>query len=90
MNIKAKKIQEQLHYFNIHSEMDSVYGNWIVTKNGDVVNFEYPIAVLSVHLYDQEWQKQIEGKEWLDSSYKEEFKKAIKRARNLFPAKNLE
>ena len=32
------KIHEQFHYFNIHADIDSVYGNWVVLSDGDVVN----------------------------------------------------
>ena len=42
-------VKEQFHYFNIQSERDSVYGNWSVSKVGDVVNSVFPYAVLSIH-----------------------------------------
>ena len=40
--VKEDKIKEQFHYYNIQAEIDSVYGNWAVSSNGDVVNFLYP------------------------------------------------
>ncbi len=40
------KVLEQFHYFNIQSDIDSVYGNWAVSSDGDVVNSVYPYAIL--------------------------------------------
>ena len=79
-----EKIKEQLHYFNIHSGVDSVYGNWVVTKNGDVVNYVYPFAILAIHLYDCDWNKQIEEKVWFKDSCKGDLDKGLKRAKLLF------
>lgn len=83
-----EKIREQLHYFNIHSEIDSVYGNWVVTKNGDVVNHVYPYAIMSIHLYDIEWLSHLEEKVWFKSSCKENLREALERAKTLSPQKN--
>ena len=49
------KVLEQFHYFNIQSDIDSVYGNWAVSSDGDVVNSVYPYAILSIHLCDSDW-----------------------------------
>ena len=35
--MNQEKILEQFHYFNIHADIDSVYGNWAVSTDGDVV-----------------------------------------------------
>lgn len=37
-NMEKKKVLEQFHYFNIQADVDSVYGNWAVSTDGDVVN----------------------------------------------------
>lgn len=80
-----EKIEELLHYFNIHGGVDSVFGNWVVTKNGDVVNYVYPFAIFCIHLYDCDWNKRIEEKVWFKDSCKENLNKALKRACLLFP-----
>lgn len=41
-----RKIKEIFHYFNIDSEIDSVYGNWAVAKSGDVVKRTYFLALV--------------------------------------------
>ena len=30
------KVLDLFHYFNIQADVDSVYGNWAVSKNGDL------------------------------------------------------
>lgn len=58
------KILVQFHYFNINSEIDSVYSNLAVSKNGDVVNFLYPYAILAIHLKDTDWLEKMKQKVW--------------------------
>ena len=81
--MREEKIREQLHYFNIHSEIDSVYGNWVITKKGDVVNYVYPYAIMSIHLYDIEWLSHFENKVWFKPYDKENFNNAIERAKTI-------
>jgi hypothetical protein len=77
------KVLEQFHYFNIQAEVDSVYGNWAVSKEGDVVNCVYPYAVLSIHINDVDWVARIRTKVWFKPESEEDFKKALKRAKTL-------
>lgn len=74
------KAEEILHYFNINSEIDSLYGNWAVAKNGDVVNYLYPYAILAIHLDDNNWMETISKKVWLKEECKKDLRKAIERA----------
>ena len=60
------KVLEQFHYFNIESEVDSVFGNWAVSKGGDVVNSVYPYAILAIHLKDTDWMEKMKTKVWLN------------------------
>lgn len=60
--MNQEKILEQFHYFNIRSDIDSVYGNWVVSKDGDVVNCLYPYAILSIHFKDANWLEKDENK----------------------------
>lgn len=59
-----EKIKEQFHYFNINADIDSVFGNWAVSKDGDVVNSLYPYAILAIHFNDADWLKKIKTKVW--------------------------
>ena len=57
-----RKIIEQFHYFNIHADIESVYGNWAVSTDGDVVNCLYPYAFLSIHFNDINWIEKMKTK----------------------------
>ena len=83
MMLDNPKIKEQFHYFNIHSEIDSVYGNWAVSKSGDVVNCLYPYAILSIHFNDTDWVEKIKTKVWFKPECEECLKQAIDRAKEI-------
>ena len=70
--METKKVLEQFHYFNIQADIDSVYGNWAVSTDGDVVNCLYPYAILAIHFRDVDWLEKMKKKIW--------FKPALKRA----------
>ena len=74
------KIKEQFHYFNIQSEVDSVYGNWAVSKEGDVVNSVFPYAILAIHLKDKDWIEKMKTKVWFKPECENALKQALKRA----------
>ena len=74
------KIKEQFHYFNIHAGIDSVYGDWAVSMDGDVVNSVYPYAILAIHLKDENWLKIIKAKVWFFPECEESLSKALNRA----------
>ncbi len=74
------KAEEILHYFNINSEIDSLYGNWVVAKNGAVVNYLYPYAILAIHLEDKDWMEAISKKVWFKDECKDNLRKVIGRA----------
>ena len=77
------KIKEQFHYFNIQSEIDSVYGNWAVSKDGDVVNCVYPYAILAIHLKDTDWLRKMQNKVWFKPECINSLKEALMRAESL-------
>ena len=77
---KNTKVKEQFHYFNIESEVDSVFGNWAVSKNGDVVNSVYPYAIFAIHLKDTDWFQKMKTKVWFKPECEDALQKAISRA----------
>lgn len=81
--MNRNKIQEQFHYFNIQSDIDSIYGNWAVSSNGDVVNSVYPYAILSIHLSDTDWLEVMKTKVWFRSECEEALNLAIQRANEI-------
>lgn len=74
------KIIEQFHYFNINSKIDSVYGNWAVSKDGDVVNYLYPYAILAIHLKDTDWLEKMKHKVWFKPKCEDALRHALERA----------
>ncbi len=75
-----EKILEQFHYFNIHADIDSVYGNWAVSTDGDVVNGLFPYAILAIHFQDTDWLKKMKTKVWFKPECEDSLKQAINRA----------
>lgn len=75
-----KKVKEQFHYFNIESEVDSVFGNWAVSKDGDVVNSVYPYAILAIHLKETNWMEKMRTKVWFKPECEPHLKNALDRA----------
>lgn len=74
------KIKEQFHYYNIHAGIDSVYGNWAVSSDGDVVNFLYPCAILYIHLGEADWIEKMKAKVWFKPKCEDSLRQALKRA----------
>lgn len=77
------KIEEQFHYYNIKSGIDSVYGNRAVSGNGDVVNCLYPYIIASVHIFDCDWINAFHAKAWSKSSNEKDLASALLRAKEI-------
>lgn len=75
------KVLEQFHYFNILAKKDSVYGNWAVSSDGDVVNSIYPYAIMGIHLMDTNWMHEIREKFWFRPECEEHMMMALKKAK---------
>ena len=79
----GQKVLEQFHYFNIESEVDSVFGNWAVSKDGDVVNSVFPYAILAIHLKDTDWMEKMKTKVWFRPECEEHLRQALDRAKEI-------
>ena len=77
------KIKEQFHYFNILADIDSVYGNWAVSTDGDVVNCLYPYAILAIHFYDVNWLEIMKQKVWFKPECEVALRQALERAKEI-------
>lgn len=78
-----EKVIEQFHYFNITSGIDSVFDNWAVSKDGDVVNCLFPYAILSIHLQKTDWLEKMKSKVWFRAEFEESLKCALQRANQI-------
>lgn len=81
--MNKQKILEQFHYFNIQADVDSVYGNWAVSTDGDVVNCLYPYAILAIHFKDTDWREKMKTKVWFKQECEESLVNALKRANQI-------
>lgn len=79
----ADKVLEQFHYYNINARVDSVYGNWAVSSEGDVVNSVYPYAILAIHLKDNDWAEKMKSKVWFKPECELDLRNALKRAEEI-------
>ncbi len=79
----TKKVLEQFHYFNIQADIDSVFGNWSVSTDGDVVNSVYPYAILAIHFKDADWTEKMKMKIWFKPECEDSLRKALNRAEEI-------
>lgn len=77
------KIKEQFHYFNIQADVDSVFGNWAVSTEGDVVNSLFPYAILAIHLKETDWIEKMKTKVWFRSECEDSLRLALERANEI-------
>lgn len=80
------KIKSVFEYYNVNSEVDSEFGNWVVSKDADVINVEkaYPIYTNRVKNEGVDsWLDHMRKKTWFDGVEDENFQKAYKRAEEI-------
>lgn len=87
--MNQEKIIDQFHYFNIHANIDSVYGNWAVSSMGDVVNCLYPYAILAFHFNDTDWLAKMKTKVWFKPECEDALKNALDRAKQIHLQKSV-
>ncbi len=85
--METNKIKEQFHYFNIQADVDSVYGNWAVSTEGDVVNCLYPYAILAIHIKDADWMEKMKTKVWFKPECGKSLQNALTRANSIMNKK---
>lgn len=81
-----EKINEVFEYYNVQSEIDSTFGNWVVSKDGDVINVEhmYPIFTNQVQsTVVDEWVDHLTEKTWFNGSEAEDFRKSYMRVEEI-------
>lgn len=81
--MEKNKVIEQFHYFNIQAEVDSVYGNWAVSTDGDVVNCLYPYAILAINFKNVDWLEKMKKKVWFKPECEEALSRALARAKEI-------
>ena len=88
--MNENKIKEQFHYFNIQAGVDSVYGNWAVSVDGDVVNYLFPYAILAIRFNDADWLENLKQKVWFKPECEDALRQALERAKEIHNQKTAE
>ena len=80
------EIKNVFDYYEVKSEVDSEYGDWVVSNDGDVINVEkkYPIYTSQVENGSlNSWLEHMREKSWFDVHEDVDFQKAYKRAKEI-------
>jgi len=85
--ISAEVIKTILDGYDVHSNVDFVFGGWVVTSDGDVINVENYYPIYSCHINDDEWLAQLRTKTWFDAQCEVDFLKAFEKACNILKVK---
>ena len=81
-----EKIKEVFEYYDVLSGIDSEFGDWVVSKDADVINVEksYPIYTPQVKAGNlNEWLEHMRAKTWFDSREDSNFQDAFERAKEI-------
>ena len=81
-----EKIKEIFDYYEVNSDVDMEFGDWVVSNNADVINVEkaYPIYTRQVQSNEIEyWLEHLGEKTWFNNDEKLNFKDAYERAKEI-------
>ena len=84
--LMQEKINEVFGVYQVPSEVDSTFGDWAVSKDGDVINVEhmYPIYTNQVQSTSVgEWVDHLTEKTWFDANEESNFTKSYARAEEI-------
>lgn len=84
--VSKEQINDIFEYYEVHSGVDSVFDNWVVSREADVINVDkkYPIYTQQVKSEDVASKLgHMREKTWFDSSEEENFLKAYERAHQI-------
>jgi hypothetical protein len=80
------KIKETFDSYEVKSSVDSVFGDWVVSKDADVINVEkkYPIYAAQVENSSLDsWMSHMSEKTWFDFQENADFQNAFERAKEI-------
>ena len=73
------RIKKILEGYDIQSEVDSIYGDWVVTKDGDLINIKWTYPIYSYEVNHTHWLAHLKEKKWFErSSFMDAFNRACK------------
>lgn len=77
--VTEAKINDVLDYYEVKSGVNTVFGNWVVSNEGDIINveFTYPIYSAQLNYGYERWHEHLEEKTWYDATVANNFKLAF-------------
>ena len=66
--------------YNITSKIEKEFGHWLVTSEGDVINYKYPYPIYSYQMNEDTWLAQLREKAWFSKEEESHFLEAFKYA----------
>ena len=81
-----KEIKHVFEYYEVPSGVDSIFGNWVVSEDADVINVErkYPIYTQQVKSQSIDyWLDHMREKTWFNSPEEKDFIQAYERAEEI-------
>ena len=77
-----EKVKDVLNYYGVDSGVRSIYGNWVVSNDGDLVNIihMYPIYSYALSRVDVGFRFNLMSKDWFDIEESIMFDLAYKKA----------
>jgi len=64
--MEKELISRVLDYYEVKSGVDSIYGDWVVSKAGDIVNIERRYPIYSSQVRDDRWLLHLRDKTWFE------------------------
>jgi len=80
------KIKDTLDYYEVKSGVDSIFGDWVVSKDADVINVEKKYPIYTAQVKDSSldsWMSHMSDKIWFDSQENADFQNAFERAKKI-------
>lgn len=84
--LSQEDISKVFEYYEVPSEVDSIFGDWAVSKGGDVINIEnrYPIYTKQVESTGiDEWVEHLAEKTWFNTNVENDFRNSYERAEEI-------
>ena len=84
--LSQEEINEIFDCYEVQSEVDSTFGDWAVSKDGDVINIEhkYPIYTKQVESTGvDEWVDHLAEKTWFNPNVENDFRNSYERAEEI-------
>ena len=91
--VTEDQIKEAFEGYEVKSEVDSVYGDWVVSNDADVINAakHYPIYTPQVKAEGvNDWLDHMREKTWFDNVEESNFIDAYNRAKEIINQQSAE